>query len=224
MQEHQPLSLNKRQRLWAYIHALIHEHGWVRILLTTNYHKVGKRAFRSGQLPPWTLVKCIHRDGLRTVVNLRGPINTPSLSLERELCAREGVRHVDLRLFSRDTHRPETLLEAKKLLENIEYPALFHCMSGADRAGFMSTLYLHWIESVPLSQTRQLQFWPFWHYRHARTGLLDHFFERYELARRQSGIKLVDWIRTEYHQEDIRSSFKSRLWLNVLVDRVLRRE
>lgn len=224
MQEPQPKSLNQRQRLWAYIHALIHEHGWVRILLTTNYHKVGKRAYRSGQLPPWTLVKCIQRDGLQTVVNLRGPINTPTLALERELCAREGVKHVDLRLFSRDTHSPETLLEAKELLEGIEYPALFHCMSGADRAGFMSTLYLHWIEGVPLSSINQLRLWPYWHFRYARTGLLDHFFESYELARSETGLSLTDWIKTQYQQEDIRSSFTSKRWLNVFVDRILRRE
>lgn len=224
MPDFHPAVLSLRQRIWAYWYALVHEHGWVRILLTTNYHRVGRSAFRSGQLPPWTLVKCIRRDGIRTVINLRGPIHTPALTLERELCAREGVKHLDLRLYSRDTHRPETLLEAKHLLENIEYPALFHCMSGADRAGFMSTLYLHWIEAVPLSETHQLRLWPFWHYRHARTGLLDHFFECYELARKQSGISLEDWIRTEYRQEDIRSSFRSNIWFNTLVDRILRRE
>ncbi|OBS10827.1 tyrosine-protein phosphatase [Acidihalobacter prosperus] len=224
MPDPQPTTLSPRQRLWAYWHALIHEHGWVRILLTTNYHRVGQRAFRSGQLPPWTLVRRIRRDGLRTVVNLRGPIDTPTLALERELCAREGVRHVDVRLFSRDTHRPEALLEVKRLLAEIEYPALFHCMSGADRAGFMATLYLHWMEGVPLDRTHQLRLWPYWHYRHARTGLLDHFFERYEAARRVSGISLEAWIRSEYRQEDIRSSFRSNRWFNTLVDRILRRE
>lgn len=220
----EPPALTPLQRLWAHWHALVHEHGWVRLLLTTNFHRVGRQAYRSGQLPPWVLVNRIRRHGLRTVVNLRGPIDTPTLALERELCRREGVRHVDIRLFSRDTHRPEVLLEVRQLLDQIEYPALFHCMSGADRAGFMATLYLHWIEHVPLEQTNQLRLWPYWHYRHARTGMLDHFFACYREAQRRSGISLEEWIRTEYTQEQVRGSFRSSGWMNTLVDRILRRE
>ncbi|APZ43078.1 tyrosine-protein phosphatase [Acidihalobacter ferrooxydans] len=217
-------TLTARQRAWAYWHALVHEHGWLRLLLTINFHPVGRQAYRSGQLPPWILVDRIRRYGLRTVINLRGPVDTPTLELERELCARENVRHIDLRLFSRGTHSREVLLETKHLLETIEYPALFHCMAGADRAGFMSTLYLHWVEHVPIEQTDQLKLWPYWHYRYARTGLLDHFFECYLAAREKSGIELSDWIRDEYTQEAVRSSFRSNPWFDALVERVLRRE
>ncbi len=204
--------------------AMFKEHGWVRLLLTHNFHAVGRQAFRSGQLPPWILKRKIHRYGLRTVINLRGPIDTPSLIMEREVCAREGVAHIDLRLSSRDTHRPELLLDIKSLLEKIEYPALFHCMSGADRAGFMSTLYLHWVENVPIEKTRQLRLWPYWHYRWAKTGLLDHFFDCYLAARSERNLSLEDWISQQYRQDDVRGSFSSNPWLDSLVDRLLRRE
>jgi hypothetical protein len=69
-----------------------------------------------------------------------------------------------------------------------------------------------------------LRLWPYWHYRHARTGMLDHFFDCYLEAQRKTGISLEDWIRTEYTQESVRQSFRSNRWLNALVDRVLRRE
>lgn len=218
------IQLSKLQRIHGYLNSLIGEHGWVRILLTSNFHSVGQNAFRSGQLSPWTLRKKIHRHGLKSIINLRGPIKTPALLLEREICEEEGVAYYDLRLSSRDTHTPELLLQTKALLENIEYPALFHCMSGADRAGFISTLYLHWIESVPLTQTKQLKLWPYWHYRWAKTGLLDYFFEYYLRIQAETGITLEQWIRNEYRQNDIRHTFKSNPWLSAWIDRVLRRE
>lgn len=216
--------LTKLQRIHGHWNALVGEHGWVRILLTTNFHPVGKNAFRSGQLPPWILKKKIRQHGLKTVVNLRGALKTPALMLEREICAQEGVTHFDLRLSSRDTHTPEVLLDTKSLLERIEYPALFHCMSGADRAGFISTLYLHWIEAVPLDQTKQLRLWPYWHYRWAKTGLLDYFFDYYLKIYSETGMSLEDWIATLYRQDDIRGTFKSNPWLSVWVDRILKRE
>ncbi|MEJ2059956.1 MAG: tyrosine-protein phosphatase [Gammaproteobacteria bacterium] len=219
-----PAPMSPLRRARAYWHALVHEHGWVRILLTTNFHAITPRAFRSGQLPPWTLRRRIRKHGLRTVVNLRGPVRSPALELEREICQQEGARYLEIRLFSRDTHRPEVLLEVKRMLETIEYPALFHCMSGADRAGFMATLYLHWIEGVPLDRTRQLRLWPYWHYRYARTGLMDYFFETYLKAYRERGISLEQWIREEYTQESIREGFHSRKWLDWIVDRLLKRE
>ncbi len=216
--------LTGRQRLLGYWQALGPEHGWVRILLTTNFHPVGKRAFRSGQLPPWILRRRIRQHNLCTVVNLRGALETPAMALEREICAEEGAYHIDLRLSSRDTHTSGELLQAKQLLETIEYPALFHCMSGADRAGFMATLYLHWMENVPIEETHQLRLWPYWHYRWAKTGLLDCFFECYLQARRKTGIELVDWICNEYRREDVHDTFKSNPWFSTWVDRILRRE
>jgi protein tyrosine/serine phosphatase len=215
--------LSPKERRRAYRHAIFNEHGWVRLLLTINFHPVGRQAYRSGQLPPWILTSRIRRHGLRTVINLRSP-DTPALALERELCAEEGVRHIDLQMFSRDTHLPEVLFEAKRLLQEIEYPALFHCMSGADRAGFMATLYLHWIENVPIEETQQLKLWPYWHYRYASTGILDHFFDRYVAAKRKSGISLDDWIREEYDYKAMRTHFQSIPWINLLVDKILRRE
>lgn len=216
-------SLTPKERRRAYWHAIFNEHGWVRLLLTTNFHPVGRQAYRSGQLPPWVLVSRIRRHGLRTVINLRDP-DSPALALERELCAEEGVRHIDLELYSRDTQSPEVLFEAKRLLQEIEYPALFHCMSGADRAGFMATLYLHWIENVPIEETHQLKLWPYWHYRYARTGVLDYFFDSYLSAKRKSGISLDDWIREEYDHKAMRTHFRSIPWINLLVDNVLHRE
>ncbi len=39
--------------------------------------------------------------------------------------------------------------DARALFDRIEYPALFHCKSGADRVGLMAALYLFFKEASP---------------------------------------------------------------------------
>ena len=51
------------------------------------------------------------------------------------------------------------MLGAKRLFDEIEYPAMMHCKSGADRAGVMSVLYMHFRQKKPISEAlRQLDF------------------------------------------------------------------
>jgi len=167
----------------------------------------------------------VRRYGIRTVVNLRGydPTMAPVV-LEEDVCRRLGVRFVNLKVYSRALPPPETLLETKEVLEGIEYPALFHCKSGADRTGMLGTLYLHWMEGIPIEDTRQLRFFPFLHVRYARTGIIDHFFESYLDASQNKTMDLLTWIRTDYDPEALEKSFRSRPWFDLLVDRFLRRE
>lgn len=212
-----------RRRVYA--RALWQDDGWVREFALNNFHRVSPRAYRSGQPSPRHLAKRIPRHGIRTVVNLRGrePDN-PMLALEAQVCERLDVRLEHLRMYSRALPTRELLHRAHDLLHRIEYPVLFHCKSGADRAGLMAALYLHWIEGVPVGETRQLRLWPYFHYRYARTGLLDFFLERYlhDSAIRPMG--LLEWADTVYDPEALKAEFRSVPWVDALVDRVLRRE
>lgn len=183
------------------------------------------RAFRSAQPSTGWLARMVRRHGIRTVVNLRGYDPTmPPIVLEEDACHRLGVRFENLKVYSRALPPPEILIETKELLERIEYPALFHCKSGADRTGMLGTLYLHWMEGVPVEETRQLRFFPFFHVRYARTGIIDHFFESYLEACREHPVDLLTWIRTDYDPEALEKRFHSRPWFDLLVDRLLRRE
>ena len=48
---------------------------------------------------------------------------------------------IEFKLHSRGAPTIDQIFLSKKLFE-IEYPALIHCKSGADRTGLMATLYL----------------------------------------------------------------------------------
>ena len=63
-----------------------------------------------------------------------------SLPLEAEACAAQGMHFENFVLRSRAIPSVQDIQAAKELFERIEYPVLFHCKSGADRAGMMSTV------------------------------------------------------------------------------------
>lgn len=207
-----------RQALWV-------DDGWVREFGLSNFHAVSAQAYRSGQPSPRHLRARIPRYGIRTVINLRGadPAN-PMLALEEDLCARMGVEIHHLRLYSRDMPDPALLHEIHALLQKIAYPVWFHCKSGADRAGLFAALYLHWMQGVPLAQTRQLRLWPFFHYRWAKTGLLDHFIDAYTQATADGPKDLLTWVDTAYDPVALKAGFRYQRVSDGLVRGLLRRE
>lgn len=217
--------LSPLARLKCHFFGQVVDFGFVREFWFQNFHQISPHAFRSAQPSPRHLAKWLPRFGIRTVVNLRGD-RAPAavLELESETCRRHGVALEHFKLLSRDMPTPERLAEARALLQTIEYPALFHCTSGADRAGLMSTLYLHWMENVPLERTRQLRFFPYRHIRYAKTGLLDHFFESYLAYNRIHPMDLMSWATTVYDPENLKRQFMSQKFYDVIVNRILRRE
>ena len=46
----------------------------------------------------------------------------------------------------------EAIHEARKLFNELEYPILFHCKSGADRAGLMGALFMYMKEGKPIEE------------------------------------------------------------------------
>jgi hypothetical protein len=64
----------------------------------------------------------------------------------------------------------------------------------------------------------------FGHVRQGKTGILDHFFEKYMEHSRTSGLSLLEWARTEADPEALKKEFQTSWWANTLVDQILRRE
>ena len=73
--------------------------------------------------------------GFKTIINARGKSDTGYYFLEKEACEQHGITLIDLRLRSREPPSIEAILRCKQIFETINYPALMHCKSGADRAG-----------------------------------------------------------------------------------------
>jgi protein tyrosine/serine phosphatase len=201
---------------------LLVDHGLLR-LFYLNLHRLGRGAWRSAQPAPHQVDR-IARLGVRTIVNLRGPRLCGSYWLEQQACHKSGIRLVDYQVRSRAAPTREEILGARDLLRCIEPPILFHCKSGADRAGLMSTLYLIVVENVPVEEARRQLSLKFGHIRQSDTGVLDYFFERYLEANAASPIDFFEWVERVYDADEVKRAFTAKGWANLLTNRILNRE
>ncbi len=195
-----------------------------------NTHEIAPGVWRSFQPSPARLGKWARR-GIKTVVNLRGPKPSAALFLEEEACARSGMTLVNFRVFSREAPSIEMMREARALFDRIEYPALFHCKSGADRVGVVAALYLFFREKRPLDAALKQLSLRYGHVKHGKTGVIDAAFDRYLDHARAKAISLadvdafLDWAASPaYDPAAIKRDFMGSWWGNFLTERVLRRE
>jgi protein tyrosine/serine phosphatase len=209
-----------RFRAWA--HMVLVDHGAFR-LLYLNRHQVSPNLWRSAQPAPHQLAWFAER-GVRTVINLRGGREHGSWQLQKDVCDRLGIRLAEFVVRSREAPDRETILGAKAFFDSIEYPAVLHCKSGADRAGFVAALFLIINGGRPVSEAlRQLSI-RFGHFRFSKTGILDAFFERYLVEGETKGIPFLDWVENHYDPETLQRDFRPSFWSDLVVDRIMRRE
>ncbi|CAA9321457.1 MAG: Protein tyrosine phosphatase [uncultured Microvirga sp.] len=209
-------------RLTAWAHMLLVDHGVFR-LAYLNRHRVSAKLWRSAQPAPYQLA-WFAREGVRTIINLRGGREHGSWQLQKDACDRHGLELVDFVVRSRAAPDRETILDAKRFFETLRYPALLHCKSGADRAGFVAALYLVLHEGQTVSAAlRQLSF-RYGHLRFAKTGILDAFFERYRTEGEAKGMPFLEWVENHYDAEALERDFRSSFWSDFMIDRIMRRE
>ncbi len=211
------------RRVRAYLDMLFVDHGIFRILWTAR-HEIASGVYRSNQPMPFQIARAARR-GIKTIVNLRGSRLCGSYALEAAACAAHGITLIDFPVNSRDVPKRETIAQAKEIFETAAYPLLFHCKSGADRAGLMSVLYLVLKEGrdVEPAMRRQLSL-RFGHFRQAKTGLLDFFFETYLAYAKVTPIDFYAWSQTVYDPKAVKAGFMTQWWANLIVDRLLGRE
>ncbi len=198
--------------------------------LYDNSHEIAPGVFRSFQPSPAHLAKWAKR-GIRTVINLRGEKPSAALFLEEEACARLGLALVNFRVFSREAPSVETLTGLRALYDRIEYPAVFHCKSGADRVGLAAALYLFMKGGQPLDKALKQLSWRYGHVRAGKTGVIDAAFDAYLAHARDAHIPLTDvdaflrWATSGvYDPIAIKRDYRGRWWGNFLTEKVLRRE
>ena len=206
----------------TYADMVVVDHGIFR-LFDLNRHRLSDRAWRSAQPAPHHFRR-FAREGIRTIVNLRGEHDSGSYWLEQRACARHGLKLVNFKLRSHSAPHRDEITGAMALLDEIEYPALIHCKSGADRAGLMSVLYCFCKEGMPLEEAKRQLSLRYGHIRQADTGVLDYFFERYLEDNQRQPIGFAEWVETVYNPQELQRSFRAKGWANRLVDGVLRRE
>lgn len=206
----------------SYLDLMFMDHGVFR-LIYLNKHRLGARAWRSAQPAPHDFAR-LKRQGIKTVVNLRGERMSGSYWLEVDACKRLGIALENCVVRSRAAPSIEELRGARALFERVEYPILLHCKSGADRAGLMSVLYMHLVEGQPIPQALEQLSLRFGHFKQADTGVLDHFFECYLKANERQPIAFFDWVENVYEPAEVLSTFRANGVMSRIVDHVLRRE
>lgn len=210
------------RRLLAWFEALFVDHGVLRLLFW-NMRRVSDAMWRGAQPHPWQ-IRALGRRGVKTILNLRGPRDCATYLFEKKTAAEAGITLVDFVMTSREPPSAERLRDLKALFARIEYPALMHCKSGADRAGITSALYLFLHEGRPIEEAQQQLALKYGHIKQGRTGVLDHFFDSYVKARDESGIDFWTWIDTVYDPVKLRAEFQAGMVGNLIVDKILRRE
>jgi protein tyrosine/serine phosphatase len=207
----------------CYAEMLFIDYGFARLLFN-NRHRIAPDVWRSAQPAPHHIAWAAKR-GIKTIVNLRGPEQTFGTRwLEQQACERHGIAIADLRLRSRSAPTRAELAAVKDLLKTVEFPILLHCKSGADRAGLMSVLVLHFHHGVPISKAARQLSLRYGHVRSADTGVIDAMFDSYLEAEAKTGIGFWDWVETVYDSREVNSTFKARGWANRLVNNILHRE
>lgn len=208
--------------LLDYMDLHVVDHGIFRMIYS-NRHKLSPVVWRSSQPTPHE-IRMLARRGLKTVVNLRGNRDCGSYRLEEATCRRKGVKLINFTVRSREAPSKETIHEAKELFATIEYPALIHCKSGADRAGLMSVLYMIFHEGRPVAEAKRQLSLRFGHIRQADTGILDKIFDNYLAHSSNEPIAFLDWVDRYYDPEEVTRTFKARSMANMLVNRIIKRE
>jgi protein tyrosine/serine phosphatase len=196
------------------------DHGFLRARFS-NFHWIEPGIMARANQPSPEQVARYAAQGFKTILNLRGPSDTGYYALEREACARHGIEMIDVRMFSREAPSAAQVQRAKTLFETIEYPALMHCKSGADRAGAMAVLYKHLKMGVPIADAVEQLGVKYLHVRHGKTGVIDYFFQRY-LAE-GNGQTFLEWVETT-DPKAIKKAFGRKLSANIPLDALLQRE
>lgn len=209
-------------RFRAHVDLMWVDHGFLR-LFWTNRHRVTPDLWRSNQPGPWWIRWMAWR-GVKTIVNLRGANESGWYHSEKRACTRHGIELVDFRVKSRDMPEKENVLRAVALFDELRYPAMMHCKSGADRVGFMSALYLLVREGRPVEDAMKQLSWRYGHVKQSKTGLLDRFFEAYRDFNAATPTPFLEWVDRHYDPEALKAGFRPGWFADRLVDDVLHRE
>lgn len=206
-----------------YLDFVFKDHAFLRLGFR-NAHWISEEFVRTNQPWPHQLAGWKRR-GVRTVLNLRGSADGGSQRIEREACAALGLELVEFRISSKEAPDREQILAARRLFDEIAYPALMHCKSGADRTGLMSVLYLHFRKGRPIREAIDQLSLRYLHMKSGRPGVLDAVFATYLDEVEPTGTSFLDWVESPaYDPAAIQQAYAARMTRGWLTEGLLRRE
>lgn len=195
-------------RLGSYVHYHLFDHAFLR-MVWTNHYEIAPHVFRSNQPVDWRF-KRLKAQGLRSVISLRGAETHAHHLFEVETCAKLGLEFHTVKLAARSAPQVDQIERLLHLFRTVETPFLFHCKSGADRAGLAAVLYLHVIKGEPILAAKRMLSWKYYHLSTTKTGILDAFIDAFSEAHAATGVDFETWLRTEYDRDALSAAFKNR--------------
>ncbi|NCW17175.1 MAG: protein tyrosine phosphatase [Rhodobacteraceae bacterium] len=195
-------------RFWARIHYHLFDHAFLRVFWT-NHKEISPGVFRSNQPTEWRFIS-YHAKGLRSVLNLRGWDVYAHYQYEERICRKLGMRLENIKLNARNAPQSEDINAIVDCLGKMEKPLLFHCKSGADRAGLVSAIYLMVYEGVSVQEAMKQLSFRHVHVDFTATGVLDYFLWTFEERLNHGNIAFLDWVNSEYDPETLQEAFEKR--------------
>jgi len=189
----------------AWMNMMFVDHGILRSLFP-NRHELAPGVWRSSQPSP-SQIKWFARLGGKTILTLRGLDYRGSMFWEQRTAKKLGIKVIHWRCRSDHVVSVPRIQQLIDMLRSIETPVLIHCKSGADRMGFVSVIYKHVILGEPIEQAMEQLSGRYLHINSSKTGVLDHFFEIFAKAHRETGITFETWLQTECDPAAINASF-----------------
>ena len=196
------------QRLKYEAHVFFIDHGMFRALYC-NKAQIAPGVYRSNY-PTSAQIMRLKRQGVNTILSLRGQFDGAFNALERDACERHGVALMFVSLGAREAPKARQILDLLKTFKEIDLPFLMHCKSGADRASLASAIYLIAVEGKSVAEARQMFSIRFIHFKWTKTGILDMFLDMYEERLTQGPIAFQDWVTHEYDPEALTQRFAKR--------------
>ena len=211
-----------KDRQQAYRDLYWGDHGFLRVWFH-NHREIGGDMWRANQPSP-KRIATLAEMGFKTIINLRGESPKGFYLLEKEACAAHGIDLINYRMYSRDVHTKEAIFGARDLFENISYPALMHCKSGADRTGIMGVLYRHFHLGEPIEEALGQLSLRYLHVKQGKTGMLDFFFHDYLDYAKHHNVTFTEWVESVYDPADVKARFMTGWMGSLLTEKVLKRE
>lgn len=163
------------------------------------------QVYRSAQLVSPQLDDVLRRNGIRTVINLRGYLpDDRRLRNEMRVCQQMGIKHIDISMSAEKLPKPLELHKLIVALKTSQRPLLIHCAGGSDRTGLACTLYRHICQQIPLNRAEHDQLtWRYGHIWFGSAHPMDDFFNMYRNS--GNGMPIEKWADTVYPSEYLKT-------------------
>ncbi|EIE52867.1 protein tyrosine/serine phosphatase [Citreicella sp. 357] len=195
-------------RALSTVHYNLFDHAWLRSVWT-NFWQIAPGVWRSNH-PTHKRFEKYAAMGIRTVITLRGEEKYSHYLFEKESCEKLGLTLLHAKLWARTAPSRVRIQTLLAVMRQAERPFMFHCKSGADRAGFASAVYLMVFENASVEVARKQLGLKYIHLEFTRTGIQGYVLDMYAARNAQAPIPFETWVATEYDEKAAQAGFDAR--------------